>query len=173
MNPSPNFKAEVENLPFQKALCIKSECKVFKLPSIMSQSFLKLDAFVKEKHITPCGVPFAFYDKIDWDNLVTQSAFKMFLESFTRLWSFHCAIPIEGVASENEEIKIQDYNYSKVAACLHVGPYHKVGESYKKLYHWIQSQGYEALPYSFESYLNDPRQCKKSELQTKLMIPLK
>ncbi len=172
-HPMMNELYQIEELPFKRGLGIASECKTLKLSFVMQDSFSKVEKHCQENAITPSFVPFAFYDHVNWEELTSMSPFKMFLKMLNYKWSFHCAYPVEHAVLETSEIRLRDYPFNRCATMIHVGHYRKVGESYAKLYKWIEQQGLKAQPFSFETYLNDPRVTEVKEWQTKIYIPLK
>jgi AraC family transcriptional regulator len=61
------------------------------------------------------------------------------------------------------------------AVALHVGPYRRLGETYRRLFgEWLPRSGREArdIP-SFEVYLNDPNSEAPKDLLTEIHLPLK
>ena len=60
------------------------------------------------------------------------------------------------------------------AVVTHFGPYHKLGETYARLFgEWLPRSGRELGPSpSFEVYLNDPESTEPDDLLTDICVPL-
>ena len=61
----------------------------------------------------------------------------------------------------------------KYVKSLHIGPYRKVGDTYKRMMTWIAEKNIIPAPECIEIYLNDPRETKKEDLMTEVFIPIK
>jgi len=64
------------------------------------------------------------------------------------------------------------WNFEQVAACLHVGPYEKTGETIAKMLEWLEANGYEPSGPILERYLDmNPQELKPEDLKTEIWIP--
>lgn len=162
----------IEDLSFTKAVVIKSECKMWQMPSVMNKNFIALQEFLKEHGKSSTLPPFTKYTNFCWDDLLNQSKFKMFIEMFTRTWYFETGIPVDEDLPQTESIVMQDYAPTKVASAMHLGPYYKVSDTYKALCQDALNSQVKFENVSFELYLNDPRVTPKEQLETKILVPL-
>jgi effector-binding domain-containing protein len=103
---------------------------------------------------------------------MTKGAIANSIGAFTKKWHFQAGIPT-GIQLETSGLmncrKIGKKSYIKT---VHHGPYHKVGQTYKKMYAWAKERDEVLGDESIECYLNDPRETKKSMLETMVLIPV-
>lgn len=81
-------------------------------------------------------------------------------------------MPISPAASPAAPLVKGEFNYPKVAYCLHVGPYEKVGETYGKIMAFIDQNGWKPAGPAMESYLNNPQVVAPDKLRTEIVIPV-
>ena len=55
---------------------------------------------------------------------------------------------------------------------MHIGPYQKVGETYKKMVKFAKENNLALENESIEYYLNDPSTVTKDKLETEVLIPI-
>lgn len=66
------------------------------------------------------------------------------------------------------------WEFSPVVACLHAGPYEKMGETIKKMLDWMETNGYvQAGPLLERSVGDDPTRIKSEYLRVEIWIPCK
>jgi AraC family transcriptional regulator len=80
--------------------------------------------------------------------------------------------PIDKDTAVKEPLKKMDLSYPKAAVYLHVGPYDKLPESYKKVFQYIKDNGYKIVYPVFEKYLDDPMLVKPDKLRTEICVPV-
>jgi AraC family transcriptional regulator len=82
-------------------------------------------------------------------------------------------IPVLKDSVVNAPLKKSEFLFKKIAVYIHVGPYEKVGESYNKVFKFVEEKGYEVAGPVFESYLDrDPSKVKPEELRTEIWVPV-
>ncbi|KYK34544.1 MAG: hypothetical protein AYK22_05300 [Thermoplasmatales archaeon SG8-52-3] len=59
-----------------------------------------------------------------------------------------------------------------MAKITHKEPYDKCGETYNKLYQWIEQNGNTITGPTQEVYLNDPREVGEEEILTEIYAPI-
>jgi effector-binding domain-containing protein len=59
-----------------------------------------------------------------------------------------------------------------VAYTHHVGPYEKVGDTYDKLFEWIEMNDYPLMGFPVEVYWSDPETTPEDKLVTELWLPI-
>jgi len=55
---------------------------------------------------------------------------------------------------------------------IHIGPYQKIGDTYRKMIEYSNENNLKVKNESIEFYLNDPKTTQNSNLETELLIPL-
>jgi len=81
-------------------------------------------------------------------------------------------MPISPASSPAAPLVKGEYNYPKVAFCLHVGPYEKVGETYAKITAYIDQNGWKSAGPAMETYLDNPQEVAPEKLRTEIIIPV-
>ena len=169
----PIKKIGKDKLEAFTGLHIERKCKMFAMPKEMQKGLPRLAEEAKAQGLETSGIPYTLYHGLDAAKLTNQGAFSRFLGMFTEVWHFDMGFPVVGEPEDNGEIKVVSIETQEVVSGLHIGPYHKVGASYKELYQWIFEQKLEPLDYCFEFYLNDPHITAANQLETKIIVPIK
>jgi effector-binding domain-containing protein len=90
-------------------------------------------------------------------------------------WEVRIPVVYPGPMGRAENDKM-GFGYSvptHVAYIYHVGPYEKVGDTYKILFDWIAKMKYTIEGPPSELYWSDPERTPKEELVTEIWIPVK
>jgi effector-binding domain-containing protein len=149
-----SYQCEVKEQPVQKTLSIRTRTAAQDLPQVFGEGYGKIAHYLEELGEQPIGPPFAAYYNMDMDNLDVELGF-----------------PVAQTLPGRAEIKAGEIPGSKVATCLHVGPYNEMEPAYTTLMQWMADNGYEATGVAYELYLNDPRETPPA--QTQIIFPLK
>ena len=117
-----------------------------------------MGAFFKQG-LKPAGGPFAIY--FNDPRQVPEAELKWLI-----------GMPIAPGAAPVEPLKKGEFNHPKVAACLHVGPYDKVGETYAKMMTFIDQNGWKVAGPAMEKYVDNPQMVAPEKLRTELVLPV-
>ncbi len=167
------FEHSIVDFPFAKAVVIKSQTKMLGMPKRMSYTFPKVLDYIRTKD-QPCpNGCFALYDNLDWEEIINRGLLGNLIDVFTKKWSFQAGWQVTDKVESSEDMEFVEYPYKKAATCKHLGPYQKVGDSYKQLYNWLKAEGHTPEAISMEMYLNDPKKVGMDKAETQIYIPLK
>jgi len=121
----------------------------------------KLFEWAKEKRLRPSGPPMAlFLDKPE--------------ETPPEKCRCEVAIPIEGEAKPEGEIKIKKIPSTDVASITHRGPTSDYPKTYEKLHKWVDENGYVYAGPITEIYLSKPKAVRGETLVfTNIQVPIK
>ena len=87
------------------------------------------------------------------------------------LWRL--GFPVAGSAPVAAPLQRGEFNFSKVAVLLYVGPYEKVSEDYGKIMAFIEKSGYKPAGPCIEKYLDmNPEAVKPEERRTEINVPV-
>lgn len=76
--------------------------------------------------------------------------------------------------SVQSPLKISEYKYKKIARIIHVGPYESVGNSYNKIFPYIEEKGFERSGPALSVWLDDnPDKIKPEKYRTEIIVPIK
>lgn len=87
-------------------------------------------------------------------------------------WEF--GFPVTSHALVQAPLERKIWEFSPVAACIHVGPYEKMTETIKKMLDWMEANGYaQAGPLLERSIEDDPTKIKPDYIRVEIWIPCK
>lgn len=81
-------------------------------------------------------------------------------------------IPVAGKIDGAGEIACYELPGGKMAKIIHKGPYEECGQTYEKLFAWIEDNGKRIVAPIREVYLNDPREVSPREILTEIYAPI-
>jgi len=81
-------------------------------------------------------------------------------------------VPVSGEVKETAEIKTYTIPGGRMARIVHKGPYDKVGETYTKVFAWLDRNGKIVMGPYREIYLNSPMEVSPEELLTEIQVPI-
>ncbi len=154
----------------QKALVVRNRVSMLKLPKAIGSAYARIVEHMKRKGCDPEGAPFTSYKVDDWEKTVSISGLKMLISVFTQKWDvesgFHVPENMEGEGCV-EAITQPSGEYFHA---VHIGPYQKVGEVYKKIYALAKEQNRTLDNRTYEYYENDPADTPKDKLETRVIV---
>ena len=115
-------------------------------------------------------MPYARYLEIDWKEMRGKGAFGQFLEVLTkkqkmRIGMFTSAPVASGGDAIGTEIPAGRY-----VTTIHRGAYHKVGDTYRRIYDWAMENGVTLSDGSIENYIDDPSDMPMEDVRTRIWI---
>lgn len=165
-----NYTIRIVEREEQKALIIRDCVGMLKLPKVMGPAYMKIADYLKTNGIEPQEAPFTSYRVDDWDAVVQISGFKMVLSIFTKKWDIEMGFPTKMELNGTDEIEVMTIPAGAFVETLHIGPYQKVGEAYKAIYHHAKENDLVLDNKSYEFYLNDPGNVAKEKLETRIWV---
>lgn len=81
-------------------------------------------------------------------------------------------IPIIAKISESDEVKCYVLPGGRNAQIVHKGPYEACGQTYERLFAWLEENGLKLTGPIRESYLNDPKEVAPEEILTVIHAPI-
>lgn len=151
-----DFKFEVTAPAPQPALAIRTRTPVTAIGEVMGQAFGKVYQYMLEIGAKPGECAFAAYYNMDMNDLDVDIGFVL-------------AEPAPG----RGEIHAMDIPGGQQVSCMYKGPYDQMEVAYTAMTEWMAANGYTPTGHAYEFYYNDPSQVPPSELQTKIMFPVK
>ena len=126
-------------------------------------TFGRLFGWVGKKGYTPIGPPLGLYlnspEQVPPEEL---------------LWELQCPLSDDTALSEPDAsgVGVKKMNSAEVACAVHKGPFEKVGETYARLWGWVNSNGYQIVGPPEEVYFSDPCTTHPAELLTEIRFPV-
>lgn len=149
-------KIELLEQDGQTVLAIRTKTSVEMLPNLIGESYMKILSYLSELGEQPADVPYTAYYNLDMQDLDVEMGF-----------------PVARPLPDKNEMKTGTIPPGRVVSYLYTGPYSGMEGPYNKMFQWIQEKGYEPTGVCYEYYLNNPDEVPESELQTRIVMPLK
>jgi effector-binding domain-containing protein len=150
------YHVELVERPAQPTLAVRTKTAVENLPQAVGQAYGAVMAYAGQLGIWPAGAPFVAYHNMDMADLDMEIGF-----------------PFAERQAGQGAVLAGEIPGGKAAACLHIGPYDRLGGAYGALNEWMEANGYAPTGVVYEFYLNDPETTPPAELQTQVVFPLK
>lgn len=149
---------EIENLPEQPVIGIRSRTSIDKIKETMGNGYAALFGFLGQKQVPPVGPPMSIY----YDEEMNEDDFEV-----------EPAVPVAGPVETEGEIKYHVLPGGKMATAMHMGPYETMKDTYEAMLKWFESEGLKPKVPMWEIYLNDPAQVEKPEdTMTRIVWPV-
>ena len=166
-------KIELVRKEIGDVLKIEESASMFKLPSLMGKDLNLILEYLKEQDVKTNEPPYARYLDIDWDAQMKKGMLSDLFDAFTKKWHFFVGFSIPKSVESRGNIIHELIEQRKYIQTTHFGPYHKVGDTYKRLYEWAKNENLDLEHQSIEFYLNDPKETEKKDLETLVLIPVR
>ncbi len=163
---------EIVTLKERKALIISDSLGMFKLAKAMGAAYPKIKSYLDSNNVIYNSAPFTSYVVDNWEKTVNMSGFSMVLSVFTQKWIIEMGYEIEGELENKDDMTVITLPSDEYIETMHIGPYQKVGDTYKKIYAFSEKGGRKLGGKSYEYYLNDPKETSKEKLETRVLVPL-
>lgn len=150
------YECQLLERPVQPTLVLRTRASVQMMPQVLGQAWGAIMQHAGRIGAQPSGPPFVAYHNMDMQDLDLEIGFPF----------------IERLSGEGD-VRSGEIPAGKAAECLHVGPYDQVGAAYEALQKWVEANGYVPSGVAYEFYLNDPQTTPASELQTRVVFPLR
>jgi len=150
------YTCELKEQPGEPVLAIRTRTNMEKLPQFLGTAYGAIMKYLSEIGEYPSGPPYAAYYNMDMQDLDVEAGF-----------------PVSKALPGKDEIVSGEILSGKHVACFHVGPYAESVPAYEALTNWVKENKYEPTGVAYEFYLNDPAQTAETELQTRIVFPLK
>lgn len=156
----------------RQALVKTDSVGMFKLAKVMGPAYISLKSYLEDKKIEFNPIPFTSYAVDNWEETVNLKGLKMLINIFTKKWDIAMGYEISEEINLTDDMQLIILPAGKYIETMHMGPYQNVGETYKKIYAFAQTEGVKLGDKSYEYYMNDPREVSKKELETKVLVPI-
>lgn len=152
------YQCEIVEQQAQTTLVVRTRTAVGNMPQVLGEAFHGILNYLDETDGKCIGAPFVAYYNMDkdMDNLDIEIGF-----------------PVSKKLLGKGEVQSSEIPAGKQATCLYVGPYNQIEPAYGVLMKYVQEKELTPTGVAYEFYLNDPGETLESDLQTKIVFPLK
>jgi effector-binding domain-containing protein len=91
---------------------------------------------------------------------------------FTRKWHLLVGFPVAVPVAGADGLMGSVLPGGKYIRSVHRGPYQDVARTYREIVAWARAEEIRIGAESIEVYVNDPRQVKKEDIETIILIPV-
>ena len=160
----------IEERKSQPVVEVAVETRLWRIPKVLASCFATARAHIESAGAEVEGMPFARYLEVDWESLRGKGAFGQFLEFLTakqkmRIGMFSSTlVPSEGSAIGTEIAA------GRYVTTFHRGAYHKVADTYRRIFDWAVANDVRLADTSIENYVDDPTEMPTDEVRTRIWI---
>lgn len=150
----------VEQVENQSVAFVRRTVKMDELRSLFDEVFSSLPGQISEAGGEITAPPFAWYHGTPAEVVDIAVGF-----------------PVSGMAPgslvDHEEVMVDDRIGGRAVVATHVGSYEGLAGAYEQVFGWIATEGEAPRDDFWEEYLSDPTETPESELQTRIVIPVR
>ena len=154
----------------QKALVVRDKVSMLQTSKAIGRAYGMIIEFMKRKGYEPEGAPFTSYKVDNWEKTVTISGLKMFISVFTQKWDITSGFHVPDDMDGEGLIEAVTQPSGEYFHTVHIGPYYKIGEVYKRIYALANEQNRTLDNITYEYYENDPADTPKDKLETRVIV---
>lgn len=153
----PSVEIKIEEVQKAQILSIRKNIEMKNIGTEMGIMYGELMSFIGKSNFQMAGVPVAIYHV--WSDSIND---------------VECGIPVSGVVTGNDKIKVSETYTGKVVTALHIGPYDKVVNTWVEIDNYLKSNNLEISGAPWEEYITDPAtEPDSTKWQTKIYQPVK
>lgn len=162
---------KVESLPPRSCLSISSIVPTLKMKNFFENSFSKMGKAIP--NMPEDTIYFAHYRNVDWVGANKGGLFAFLNMMLFIKWDVSACISVQEEIEPGNEVEYRELpRMERTIQTIHLGPYHKVAGTYKRISEYAAQENLPLTNQSFEIYLNDPREVPKSDIQTLVIVPI-
>jgi len=140
----------------QAVLSIKTTTNMENLPMLISESYGKIESYLKEIGEFPEDIPFVRFFNMEVENLKVEIGFPVYKELLGK-----------------GDIEFNYLPEMKAVYSMYQGPYQEMETSYNEVMKWIETNKLNIEGTFLEYYYNSPEEVPEDKLLTGVIIPLK
>ncbi len=151
---------------------IEKHIHVWKMPSVIGESYGKIQHYLEANGAEIVEMPYVRYLDVEWGPQMKKGFWANLISLLFQKWHMKIGMRSSKHLPSDGDLQSDTLQKRRYIKLLHVGPYQKVSQSYKRIYQYAQDSGLEIANESCEIYLNSPKEAKPSALKTIIMVPI-
>lgn len=155
------------------ALEIERHAPMWKIPRLLGDAFPRIDKHITAKGGTRTGAPYVRYMEIDWEHMRNCGPLRMLWSMLTTKQTMRIGMAVEAPVEGDRDIEAVAIESQPCVRTIHRGPYQKLGDTYKAVIDWAETNDVELADHTMENYINDPTIVAKEDIETLIRIPVK
>lgn len=173
MNDVNQNEIRVVEREAQAVLQTESRSSVFGIPKALASAYDSINSLIKSSGAASAGQPFSEYLDVDWDMLINSGNFKVFMSMVFNKVHMKPGIPVSGVVASHGHVVSTEIPAGPYLVTNHIGPYQKVGDTYRRMAIWAKENGVALERRSYECYISDPTEVPAEEIITEVLVPVR
>lgn len=158
----------IEERKAQPVVEVAAETRLWKVPKVLAEGFGKARAHIENSGSQVIGMPFARYLEVDWKDMHGKGAIAQFLDVLTKKQKMRIGMFSSAPVNSDGEAIATEIAAGRYVTTIHRGAYHKVGDSYRRIYDWARENGVTLSDGSIENYIDDPSEMPMEEVRTRI-----
>lgn len=150
----------VEQVETVSVAYVRRTMRMDELVPLFDEVFAKLPGLIADAGGTITAPPFAWYHGMPGEVVDIAIGF-----------------PVSGMApgtlAADDEVVVDDRVGGRAVVAVHVGPYAELSGSYAQVLGWVDANGEVLRDDLWEEYVSDPTDTDESELQTRIVVPVR
>ncbi len=163
---------QIETLEAVHALEVTVTIPMWRIPKALGEHFPRIKAHIEASDASQAGPPYARYQSIRWGRVRKQGVISMLWMMLTGKLTMQIGMPASTAMTGHGDIAPAVWPAGQYVTTIHMGAYHKVGESYRNVANWALAEGVELDNHAVESYQNDPSEVEVADQETRIIIPI-
>jgi effector-binding domain-containing protein len=155
-----------------RVLQVSRETTIPGMAKTFGQAYLLISAYMARKNVACEFAPFGRYRDLDWEKLHNTNPLVMFLTLPFKKWKIDIGYPVAYEVAGEGEIESTQLQAGKYLECTHKGSYQTICKTYQEIYAYAKQENLRLGTVVIESYLNDPKETKPEDLETKISAML-
>ncbi len=156
----------------QGVLQISVATSMLKIPKTLGSCFSAVTQYMESVGVGKAGAPFTQYLDLDWDSIQRDSLVALAWQLLTHKQKLRVGIPVSDKVQGDGEVVFAEIASGRFVKALHIGAYHKLGKTYKKVSDWALQNRVSLENNAFESYISDPGEVPTDKLETLVFVPI-
>lgn len=149
------MEPEFRTIEAHPTAAIRATCTPARIGETLSELYPEIAAVLSDRDIAPTAPPYARYHSFTDEGVDIEAGIEV-------------AAPFEDAG----RVRGSELPGGRMAVFLHTGPYDQLGETYAEINAWVESSDEQALPGSWELYVDDPSTTAPAQLRTEIFVPL-
>ncbi len=167
-----SLEIQIQQQPPVHGLEITRNAPMWKIPKLLGDDFPRIDKHITAQGGSRAGAPYVRYMDIDWQDMRHCGPMKMLWKMLTTKQRMLIGMTVESPVSGDGDIESVTIHSQMCLRTIHKGPYQKVGDTYKEIVDWAESNNVELADHTMENYINDPTTVDKENIETLILIPV-
>ncbi len=162
----------IEQQPPLHALEIARNAPMWKIPKLLGNDFPRIEKRITAQGGNRAGAPYVRYMEMDWQQMRHCGPLRMLWQMLTSKQRMRIGLAVEAPIEGDGDIEAVAIESLTCVRTIHRGPYHNLGDAYKEIVDWAETNDVELADYTMENYINDPTTVAKEDIETLILIPV-